>query len=154
MTDNEIIKALECCSEANNCCMCEYEPTEYIKGTLGCANELLKCAFSLINRQKAENEKNENIIRFADKTIATQQAEIERLEKQLVFEIESAYDRGATAAIKEFAERVNKEAENVWIDSDCFLYSESDNTAFEMYYSVAEWCSKITGAFVKEMVGE
>ena len=46
-------------------------------------------AIDLINRQKAENE---------------------RLEKQLVFEIESAYDRGRKAAINEFAERVERKA--------------------------------------------
>ena len=52
MTDNEIIKALECCREANNCIHCEYEPTEYQKGTIGCANELMENAIDLINRQQ------------------------------------------------------------------------------------------------------
>lgn len=54
MTDKEIIKALECCSEAQNCTPCRYEPTEYQKGTVGCCNELMKNAVDLINCQKAE----------------------------------------------------------------------------------------------------
>lgn len=68
MTDNEIIRALECCKAA-----LMYDEEQSLYGL----------ALDLINRQKAEIEKNENIIRIADKTIATQQAEIERLETQL-----------------------------------------------------------------------
>lgn len=52
-----IVKALECCSEANNCSQCKYEPTEYQKGTIGCANELMKDAINLINSQNEEIER-------------------------------------------------------------------------------------------------
>ena len=38
--------------------------------------------YDLINRLKANEEKNENIIRLADKTIEKQQAEIERLQQK------------------------------------------------------------------------
>ena len=75
MTDNEIIKAIEYCSTDNivHCEDCPFNEK--------CLNDenLFKYALDLINRQKADLEKNENIIRFADKTIATQEAEIERL---------------------------------------------------------------------------
>ena len=57
MTDSEIKKALECCSEANNCGQCEYEPTEHQIGTVGCCNELMKDALDLINRLQEEIEK-------------------------------------------------------------------------------------------------
>ncbi|MBE6890003.1 MAG: hypothetical protein E7485_08325 [Ruminococcaceae bacterium] len=57
MTDNEIIKALECCSTAQNCTPCKYEPSEYEKGTVGCCNELMKNALDLIKRHQAEIEK-------------------------------------------------------------------------------------------------
>jgi len=54
MTENVIIKTLECCSKANDCIYCEYEPAEYEKGTIGCANELMKSALDLINRHKSK----------------------------------------------------------------------------------------------------
>ena len=43
--------------------------------------DILKNALDLINRQEGENEKNENIIRVADKTIESLKAEVERLKK-------------------------------------------------------------------------
>lgn len=54
--------------------------------------------------------------------ISEKQAELERLNKQLAFEIESAYDRGTKAAVKEFAEELKKEAWSGYImtgDSMC-----------------------------------
>lgn len=77
MTDNEIIKALEHCRD-NGCAGC---PLEFMEDDRGCMTEWL----ALINRQKAE---------------------IDRFKKHIVFEIESAYDRGKKAAVKEFAERL------------------------------------------------
>ncbi len=62
MTDNEIIKALECCSTAQNCTPCKYEPTEYQKGTFGCCNELMKNAIDLIKRQRAEIEELSEVL--------------------------------------------------------------------------------------------
>ena len=56
LTDNDVIKALECCSEANNCGQCEYEPTEHQIGTVGCCNELMKDALDLINRLQADKQ--------------------------------------------------------------------------------------------------
>ena len=43
MTDNEIIKALECCSDSN----CHECPIE------GCTDDIFRNALDLINRQKA-----------------------------------------------------------------------------------------------------
>lgn len=50
MTDNEIIKALECCMNA--CKECPFK-----KYGEECAAKLNKCALDLINRQKAEIER-------------------------------------------------------------------------------------------------
>ena len=47
MTDNEIIKALECCSDSN----CHECPIE------GCTDDIFRNALDLINRQKAEIER-------------------------------------------------------------------------------------------------
>lgn len=81
LTDNEIIKALECCGNIvdSTCKGCVYHETY----NASCVVRLMRDALDLINRQKAENEKNENIIRIADKTIETQQTEIERLTNKL-----------------------------------------------------------------------
>ena len=46
MTDEQIIKALECCSDSN----CHECPIE------GCTDDIFGNALDLINRQKAENE--------------------------------------------------------------------------------------------------
>ena len=72
MTDNEIIKALKCCSEANNCSVCDYEPDEYQKGTIGCSNKIMIHALDLINRQKAEIERLNGCVKSEDevRTIA------------------------------------------------------------------------------------
>ena len=56
-------------------------------------------ALDLINRQKAEIEKCENIIRFADKTIEKQSAEIERLSKQV--ELDNEYIESLTKAFND-----------------------------------------------------
>ena len=66
MTDNEIIKALECCSTAQNCTPCKYEPTEYQKGTVGCCNELMKNAIDLIKRQQAEIQRLNAMVSAAE----------------------------------------------------------------------------------------
>ena len=67
MNDNEIIKALK---ESLEIMLCE--------GDLQRSATISK-SLDLINSLQAENEKNENIIRLADKTIETANAEIERL---------------------------------------------------------------------------
>ena len=46
MTDNEIIKALECCNDSN-CHKCPIE---------GCTDDIFGNALDLINRQKEKNE--------------------------------------------------------------------------------------------------
>lgn len=51
MTDNEIIKALECCQEYLDCGHCPLRTKKM------CANTLTLAALDLINRQKAENER-------------------------------------------------------------------------------------------------
>ena len=52
MTDNEIIKALECC-KTGACLSCPKWKNEYVAGE---CNDILHFALNLINRQKAEIE--------------------------------------------------------------------------------------------------
>lgn len=78
--------------------------------------------------QIAAAERETNVKGFIE-TLDKQRAEIERLEKHLVFEIESAYDRGAKAAVKEFAERLIEKCDAPhW----CVWMSEIDDLVKEM----------------------
>ena len=73
MTDNEIIKALECCSGKGAC-------NNECPGTkVDC--EIEKCALDLINRQKTEIDILMRKKETLRDEIAEQQAEIERLRK-------------------------------------------------------------------------
>ena len=88
LTDAEVKKALKEYIEFE-----DFEYTEYTIIRL----DVLKNALDLINHREGEKEKNENIIRIADKTIATLQAEneslkaeVERLKRELNLVIENS----------------------------------------------------------------
>jgi FtsZ-binding cell division protein ZapB len=152
MTDNEIIKALECCVNIEGDCESDcplYEFCEEISYTM------VKAVFDLINRQKAEVEflKEQRDIYMQDATdfsieIDKQKAEIERLES----EYESVYEQaradilgnmadGGTSchwcieqhkaeAIKEFAEKLKiGEYKEEYTDHLCYMV---DNLVKEM----------------------
>ncbi len=76
LTDTEVKKALEYCIEATDCIDCNVN--QECDG-----RTVLRYALDLINRLEGENEKNENIIRIADKTIATLNAENESLKAEV-----------------------------------------------------------------------
>lgn len=79
LTDAEVKKALECCSTYHDVSSCQNCPLDG-----KCEPNLLEqYALDLINRLEGENKKNENIIRIADKTIATLQAENESLKAEV-----------------------------------------------------------------------
>ena len=74
MTDNEIIKALECHKdETNSCQECVYNDGR------GCSLRLSADALDLINRQKAKIEMLEQNLKEAHIDIKEQKAEIEEL---------------------------------------------------------------------------
>ena len=138
MTDNEIVKALECCvSEKEGCKGCPYEVDGCL---LDGTNKLLKDIFALINRQKAEIAKLEKVEKYADETIKTQAAEIERylhsiklLEKDVqtaqseLKEFKAVYvDKIADMAIKEFAERLKSLQIGLEISSESLYYVPID----------------------------
>ena len=88
MKDNEIIKTWEWHTSPAHC-----NGMEIYFETIECSRELAENTLDLINRLQAENEKNENIIRLADKAIETANAEIERLQmdnKQLQSDVINA----------------------------------------------------------------
>ena len=69
MTDNEIIKALECCTYSLGV-MCKKCPSKTTLQGLGCRNKLSIAALDLINRQQAEIErlKGSNLTGLDEKT--------------------------------------------------------------------------------------
>ena len=56
MTDEQIIKALECCAtdDGDDCFQCPYGNIVYKSGNGGCVNRCRKDALDLVNRQKKE----------------------------------------------------------------------------------------------------
>ena len=87
MTDNDIIKALECCSKITfSCDGCPLKHLKYSE----CYELVIRSTLNLINRQKAE---------------------IERLKSPCEMQIEVSKKLEATIraeAVKEFAEKVNE----------------------------------------------
>ena len=130
MTDNEIIKALECCYKDG----CKECPLWECKGD--CFEELIKHnVLDLINRQKAEIEKFERIDHFAQKTIALQTAEIKKLE----------------AEIERLQAMVEREREKYEITMD--KLKETLENGKVIYTNPMGRYDPYTDSFVKEMVG-
>ena len=110
--------------------------------------EAIEIVREQINRLQAENEKNENIIRLADKTIETQQAENERLNKAISYQKDLAermfirqnglLEEAKAEAYKEFAERLKKQYDD---------YSDHSSLTVKMF------CYDIDN-LLKEMAGD
>ena len=96
MTDNEIIKALECCcftDDENNCCTC---PLSDDSGKL-CVGVLVKNALDLINRQQETIETLRNCIEQHHIIRKDGKSPLSLLTEEIKAE-----------AIKEFAERLKE----------------------------------------------
>lgn len=95
MTDNDIVKALECCTKGLECKNCPANPH---KGNYGyCTGLLLKGTLDLINRQKDEIERLNDKIkgfekirrayqRFIHESIPNIQTALDNVLKELVGE--------------------------------------------------------------------
>ena len=109
MTDTDIIKALECCANNGDCEECAINPHH---GNYGyCTSLAIKAALDLINRQKVE------IDQFAD--------------------IGKMYSEIKSEAIREFAQRLKKEAIAEFdyegcVVGDCVDVEDIDNLVKEM----------------------
>jgi hypothetical protein len=124
MTDNEIIKALECCYgnkvNCNECPMWEYEGD--------CFEGLMKHnALSLINRQKAEIERlHEEVDKQYEIAEANVRAEIASGGTSCHW----CEDKVRAEAIKEFAERLKSKFDPY--DADYYCYAFVDDVVKEM----------------------
>ena len=126
MTDNEIVKALECCNIGENWEICEKCPC-CIDGekAVDCVQRLHQNTLDLINRQKAEIENLKNLKYIyatvdyceSDLTEALEEnkrlkAEIERLEKEntiLSQNADTAFQDGLNEAQELYAEQIKRE---------------------------------------------
>lgn len=159
MTDNDIIEALGRCKYHRECCFCN--------SVEECGNKrnLTISALDLISRQQAEIEQYKDYNAKWMEKCDELKAEIEMLKGEIDKQYEQAKadilgnmgDGGTSChwcieqhkaeAVKEFAEKINKEAEKVEIDREGD-FVEADN---EFYDTVANWCKAISNNLVKEM---
>lgn len=102
MTDNEIIKALECCNKSDNgkgCFLCPYR--QYCPDCLRRRNE---DAIELTNRQKANAEGLTNAVKFLNEKVSSAKAE----------------------AVKEFAERLKDSLDDFYHTEEDALLETGD----------------------------
>ena len=128
MTDNEIIKALECCIVSDDSCS-DSCPLRHIEGN--CFYILSKPILDLINRQKAEI----NFAKYINgKTVGKLLSDYE--------ELQNLIQNAKAEAVKEFAERLKAHTRKM---------SSSDFSG--EFWDKAVLVSDIDN-LVKEMVGE
>ena len=80
MTDNEIIKVLECCGKEYSCEKCALNT--WLDEKRDCIGAILVNALDLINRLQDEKQALINGQETLQNTIVEQKAEIERLQKE------------------------------------------------------------------------
>lgn len=161
LTDNEIVKAFECCMnwhDKKDCAKCPMDESKNL-----CITELRKLSFDLINRLQEENERLQDRIDRYNVQVANQREMIEKYEpikeilctlwetmssigvvkgkeKPTLEELAEAIDQIKTSAYKEFAERL----ESIMYEK----YQKYD----EQPYPIAT--ISIIDNLLKEMTGE
>ena len=166
LTDAEIIKALECCGALDKGCQkCLYNETF---GSI-CIHFLCKDTLDLINRQQAIVEKSEKVQYFADKTIATLQAENKYLNEtinNLTIEKDALFDKAEElkAEIERLKTNLNVELENFATEYDNKIKVEAYKECIEKVRKLAVGmhpCSDELRVFdndldnlLKELMGE
>ena len=127
MTDNEIIKALECCTDESyeNCNECPYSTD-----TLSCERlKLLEDSLDLINSLKAEIERLKKEVSVA---------------RDAYISIQDRYEHTKTEAYKEFAKRLKNK-----IKTECNPYGKPTYD-YDTSISIMNYMDNL----LKEMVGE
>lgn len=103
MTDNEIIKALECLGgDSISCQSCAYAPSGYPRCKENCAKD----AIDLINRQKAESER----LKECPRCVYEFDSEVMEFCSQSPCPNYKTADEIRAEAIKEFAEKLKENA--------------------------------------------
>lgn len=130
MTDNEIIKALEClCWRPSKCRKCPYSPRYEFPL---CQRQIAKDSLDLINRQKTEIDSAKAKIEICAEVIERQDAELKRVKEC------PKVEKIKAEAYKKFAERIRECCNsNNELSSDAWLSVTTD-----------------INCVLKEMVGE
>jgi hypothetical protein len=134
MTDNEIIKALECCLKLSvkECPECPYYRKE------DCSSTLIQDTLDLINRQKAEIERLQSILlKFMDEVAKWEEKKgIDVSELPLIpicDEGRDIIDHYRAQAIRQFAERLKEKAwHGMWEVTNHVDVDDIDNLVKEM----------------------
>jgi hypothetical protein len=118
MTDEQIVKALECCGNMNECkkeC-----PLDDLGDIDKCIHTLMLNALDLINRQKAEIEKMAECIVSLNDRLKEKDKAIEFTTKEFVAD----YKRIKSEEIKEFAERLKEKAISTFYEERKYVDTE------------------------------
>lgn len=139
MTDEQIIKALECCAtdKTDDCFQCPYGNIVYKPGNGGCVNRCRKDALDLIIRQKEEIERLQEYYKmYFDQKIEIndKQIEIDYMQDKYSL-LEENIKKLNSEAIKRFAERLKtrlttleytKETDKRTVSTDYFVCMMND----------------------------
>lgn len=149
MNDNDIIKALECCANANWIDECEGCP---LYDTEKCINTVMQNALDLINRQKAEIEKyeKEHNEKFNKWMVLDEQTR-----KRYAELYEEAKGVVRAEAIKGFAERLKESISNMEYTANIKRKTVSVETLYtQVNWVFHEIVPKTIDSLVKEMTEE
>ena len=127
MTDNEIIKGLECCNDGWNCESCAFDDED--ESMSECTSKLAKAALDLIKRQ---------------------QERIERLKDNLDAVLKEKADH--TEAIEKFANRIVEQLEKLRQEYPYKVVGEYDT--YSTYNEAWSYCSDRAIAIVKGVQNE
>ena len=148
MTDNEVIKALECCLDISpsTCKSCSL--FNVTNSTMVCSKIATKFALDLINRQQAEIERLKNIL-ICFMGALGKVRNIDDIESISQIPLMTELNKGIRAEIK--AEAYKECIENVknYIKTHCNPYSKPD---FD--YDTSIKILNFIDNLVKEMVGD
>lgn len=123
MTDEQIVKALECCIESNIPEACNKCPLKRDNGNISeCLEQKEKLSLDLIKRQKEEIEESKTKIERLKQIIDEQDKEIIKLQKRIIFwreDLNYQPEKIKSEAIWEFAERLKNK---IWYNPACNRY--------------------------------
>ena len=154
MTDNEIIKALECCTEDEDCTHC---PS--IKEMPYCSNDIMVGALNLIKRQQADIERLKNEIQTTKDAYIMLQTKNEIIKSKAVKEFEDRLknkikieynpyykptcDYGTGIEIMRYIDNLvkemtdNEKGESKAMNKIFYLFIFADNSTYEMNCAVS-----------------
>lgn len=134
MKDNEIIKALECCSNLEACEKCPLASLQKYDADT-CEHQIMLYALDLINRQKAEIERLKKGIIY---TVKFNEKQLEQIKDDILQNVEFNINNIKSEAVREYAERFKERLrDNAKFDRGEHTYylvgdSFVDNIADEM----------------------